>query len=104
MQPAIAKEGKAQFFVLAKENYRIEATLYPMRVVLDTGAGPNCVARYALPRGWNAKMRPAPNYYFFDANGHPLLLLDRLKLVVQVGKCRVSADFVFVNVYQSPLF
>ncbi len=49
-------------------------------------------------------MRPAPNYHVLDANGRPLLLLDRLKLVVQVGKCGVSADFLFMNVYQSPLF
>ncbi len=91
----------APVFVLAIENYRVTAevgptdvTLSPVRVVLDTADGPNCIARSTRPRGWNEKTRPAPDYQVFDANGLAFHLSGGLKLVIQVRKFPDSADFL----------
>lgn len=86
---------------LKSENYKIfaniglsGAVMYRHAVVLDTGAGPNCIRTDALPPGARGKLEAPPDFGVFDANGKPLTLEGCIKLDVEVGKCRVTASFI----------
>ena len=98
-----------QVLLLRKENYKVKAniglstsSLWRHVAVLDTGAGPNCVNRDSLPPGWQRRLRPVPGYSVYDASGGTLKILGVVTLAVEVGRCRVKAEFIVCDRFQVP--
>ena len=88
-------------FVMARRNYKVFADIgqspYELRricTVLDTGAGPNFIKESSLSPASREKMIKGGLPNICDANGNPLSMMGRLKLVTRLGSSLVLVDFV----------
>lgn len=54
------------------------------RVVMDTGAGPNCVKKYELPPGSEKFVRSSPNLRLLGPVGKPLAIHSIVTFSVHV--------------------
>ena len=86
---------------LLRPNHRVSAFISLnadvgslLKMVVDTGAGPNVIKTSALPPGWSHKLQPIPHLIqAFDANGQPLRFQGIIPLYITIGRCRVKAMF-----------
>jgi Retroviral aspartyl protease len=92
-------------FPLATRNYKIYATVgvtivisTPLRVILDTGAGPSLIRKEVLPDYWSQyRVTDAPLYNVVGAGGKRLRQKGVITLFVQVGNLRTQARFIVVH-------
>ena len=90
---------------LSAYNYKVEAyvgltasQLKPVLSVLDTGCGPNLIAKAALSDETLKKLNTErQNAKLVDANGRPLNLLGTIRLSIQIGTYRTSISFTVVR-------
>ncbi len=99
-----------EVYLMQADNYKVLANIGTTKKVLkrrpmvvDTGAGPNCISKSALSSLGDAVVKESPLYRVFDANGHPLSLVGTVSLLVEVGKCRVTAEFIVCDKLQVPI-
>eukprot|EP00171_Calliarthron_tuberculosum_P000842 IDg842t1 len=78
--------------------------MWRRRVVIDTGAGPNCVAKTALPPGASKILHSPPNIRLLGAGGKPLAIQGVVTLSVRVGRHIVNAQFLVCDTLQSTIF
>ena len=65
-----------------------------MRMVMDTGSGPSVVQESTLPKGWKTYAAQTGNIpQLADANGNPLRITGRIKLLIQLGRKVLDAEF-----------
>ena len=100
---------KMNVFLFKKENFKVAAavglnpaTLASHPVVVDTGAGPNCVRLGALPPHAVKKIRRRDGCNVVDANGKPLAIAGTITMYVRIGRCQVKAEFLVCNFLQVP--
>ena len=108
-KPKRREEDAMNDFLFKKENFKVAAaiglspsTLESFPVVVDTGAGPNCVRFSVLPKAAQKKIRYRDGYKVVDANGNPLSIAGVISLFVRIGKCQVKAEFLVCNALQVP--
>jgi hypothetical protein len=69
----------------------------PVRPVFDTGAGPNLVRDYLLPRGWESLLIPGqPLPRITNASGKRNPVKGVIVLYLQVGDLRIRVLFYVV--------
>ena len=93
-QPKAACLLKAAHYVVLGSIGISETLLTPMRMVMDTGSGPSVVQESTLPKGWKAYAAQTGNIpQLADANGNPLRITGRIKLLIQLGRKLLDAEF-----------
>jgi len=80
-------------FFLREEHYVVlgsvgtdRRSLKPMRIVMDTGSGPSVIRASALPPHWRRYVESVgEDPGLADANGNPLRVTERVRLLVRLG-------------------
>lgn len=72
----LGNRSTTDVFLFTKQNYTVHADIgytdnhmWRCIMVFDTGAGPNCIARKALPSGTEDSIKPALRLYVVGAGG-----------------------------------
>ena len=68
--------------------------MYKKIMVLDTGAGPNCVSSKALPVTMKERMRPPPAFGVHGAGGKRLTVTGQVVLALRLADQLVKATFI----------
>eukprot|EP00171_Calliarthron_tuberculosum_P004770 IDg4770t1 len=78
---------KSDVFLFSKQNYNVHADIgytenlmWPRTMVFDTGAGPNCIARKAVPPGTEELIKPSPSIRVVGAGGKRLRIAGSIIL------------------------
>lgn len=96
----ITTPSVGEFLLLTKTNYEVAAdlggTIANMcwsNVVIDNGAGTNCIARYATPQGDENFIRLDPNLTVRGASGNSLGIVGKLSLAICFGSTITVVEF-----------
>jgi hypothetical protein len=96
-----------EVFLFTKQNYKLKASIgyssslmWQRLVVLDTGAGPNCVSKSALPPGTHEPILPPPKIRILGAGGGQLPIAGTITLTVRFGPYAVKSQFLVCDSLQ----
>lgn len=93
VQPAAAFTLTSNYKVRGRfAVHRNEA--FETNIILDTGAGPNCVALDALPEGWEKFASSKPDVSLRAANGRSVSTKGYVSLFIQLGEHLFKQDFL----------
>lgn len=100
-QADLAFHQVQEVLLFSKSNYKVyadiggsTACMWRRTVVIDTGAGPNCIAKSAIPAGSEDTVSPPPNIRVKGANGSPLGIEGQVSLAVRVGTAVIKVPFL----------
>ena len=72
-------------------------------MILDTGAGPNCVKTSALPQGWEERARLTRNHSLTAANGGTIPSRGMVTLYLRLGDLVARQQFLVVDNLPVPM-
>jgi Retroviral aspartyl protease len=88
-------------FPLKSRNYKVSAAvgvstavLYPVRAILDTGAGPNLIRANILPDDWERhRVLGEPTLIIVGAGGRRLRQKGTVTMIVELGRLQIKSRF-----------
>ena len=98
----------SEVFLFSKTNYKVvadigDSTAYMWRryVVLDSGAGPNCIAKSAIPPGSERHIAPPPRINVRGAGGDALGIYGQIHLALRLGDTLINVPFLVCDTLQA---
>eukprot|EP00171_Calliarthron_tuberculosum_P006990 IDg6990t1 len=92
---------KSDVLLFSKHNYKVHADIgytenlmWRCKMVFDTGAGPNCIARKALPPGTEDLIKSFPSIRVGGAGKKRLGIAGSIILKVRFGPYTVKTAFL----------
>ena len=90
--------------LLKKLNYKVNVTvgrtseiMFPVKAVLDTGAGPNIISLRRLPAAWQSLIKPVKDPGLVTASRQSLPVHGTILLTLRIGQLQMRVAFLVVS-------
>lgn len=89
-------EGKSAYFVSATVGLHSQNP-YPIECLMDTGAQPNSISKYAFPEHWTVRREAAGNVHLRSAFKDSIAIIGKIDLHVRIGDSLTEGTFRIVD-------